>query len=129
MSFAQKLAQWGIDIEKASIDDIKTVIHDNIEVLGYIEHNRWNMEKLLFGFRKPHADEQAEIDESRKVLSDNDKQSKHKYYKKKHIHSYLNSFDALADVNWKGMNREKDDVRKKDYDMLQQIPWILRNSK
>lgn len=129
MSFAQKLAQWGIDIEKASIDDIKTVIHDNIEVLGYIEHNRWNMEKLLFGFRKPHADEQAEIDESRKVLSDNDKQSKHKYYKKKHIHSYLNSFDALADVNWKGMNREKDDVRKIDYDMLQQIPWILKNSK
>ena len=129
MSFAQKLAQWGIDIEKASIDDIKNVINDNIEVLGYIEHNRWNMEKLLFGFRKPHADEQAEIDESRKVLSDNDKQCKHKYYKKKHIHSYLNSFDALADVNWIGMNREKDDVRKIDYDMLQQIPWILKNSK
>ena len=129
MSFDQKLAQWGIDIDKASIADIKTVINNNIEVLGYIEHNRWNMEKLLFGFRKPYADEQAEIDECRKELSDNDKQSKHKYYKMKHIHSYINSFDTLADVVWKGMNREKDDVRKIDYDMLQQIPWILKNSK
>ena len=129
MSIAHKLSQWGIDIDKASIADIKAVINDNIEVLGYIEHNRWNMEKLLLGFRKPHADEQMEIDECRKELSDYDGQSKHKYYKKKHIHSYLNSFDALADVNWKGMNREKDDVRKIDYDMLQQIPWVLKNSK
>ena len=129
MSFAQKLSQWGIDIDNASIAEIKTVINNNIEVLGYIEHNRWNMEKLLFGFRKPHADEQAEIDECRKELSDNDKQSKHKYYNMKHIHSYINSFDTLADVVWKGMNREKDDVRKIDYDMLQQIPWILKNSK
>ena len=127
MSFDQKLAQWGIDIDKASIADIKTVINNNIEVLGYIEHNRWNMEKLLLGFRKPHTEEQTEIDECRKVLSDNDKQCKHKYYKKKHIHSYINSFDALADVNWKDMNREKEDVRKIDYDMLQQIPWILKN--
>ena len=129
MSFDQKLAQWGIDIDKASIAEIKTVINNNIEALGYIEHNRWNMEKLLLGFRKPHTEEQTEIDECRMVLSDNDKQSKHKYYKMKHIHSYINSFDILADIAWKGMNSEKDDVRKKDYDMLQQIPWILRNSK
>lgn len=129
MSFTQKFAQWGIDIENASFADIKTVIKDNIEALGYIEHNRWNMEKLLLGFRKPHANEQMDIDECRKGLPDNEKQSKHYIYKKKHVHSYLNSFDALADVNWKGMNREKDDVRKIDYDMLQQIPWILKNSK
>ena len=69
------------DIDKASIAEIKTVINNNIEALGYIEHNRWNMEKLLLGFRKPHTEEQTEIDECRMVLSDNDKQSKHKYYK------------------------------------------------
>lgn len=135
MSFAQKLAQWGIDIEKASIDDIKTVIHDNIEVLGYIEHNRWNMEKLLFGFRKPHADEQAEIDKCRKIIADNDenkdnkKACKYRIYKGKHIHDYLRSFDDLAKVIWVDMNKEKDDIRKTDYDILRQIPWILKNSK
>lgn len=50
-------------------------------------------------------------------------------YKKNHVHSYLSSFDALADINWKGMNKDVDDIRKIDYDMLRQIPWILKNSK
>lgn len=129
MSFAQKLALFGLDEAGASIEDVKTVVNDNIEVLGYIEHNRWNMEKLLMGFRKPHAEEQKEIDECRKTHSDKDKGSRHYMYKKNHVHSYLSSFDALADINWKGMNKDVDDIRKIDYDMLRQIPWILKNSK
>jgi hypothetical protein len=135
MSFAQKLSQFGIDIEKASIVDIKTVINDNIEVLGYIEHNRWNIEKLLLGFRKPYADEQAEIDECRKIIADNDEDDekknacKYRNYKGKHVHDYLRSFDDLANVKWIDMDREKDDIRKIDYNILRQIPWILKNSK
>lgn len=135
MSIIHKLYQWGIDIDKASIADIKAVINDNIEVLGYIEHNRWNIEKLLLGFRKPHAEEQAEIDECRKIIADNDenkankKACKYRIYKGKHIHDYLRSFDDLANVIWVDMNKEKDDIRKTDYDILRQIPWILKNSK
>jgi hypothetical protein len=135
MSIAQKLSQWGIDIDKASIAEIKTVINNNIEVLGYIEHNRWNMEKLLLGFRKPHIEEQTEIDECRKIIADNDenkdnkKACKYRIYKGKHIHDYLRSFDDLAKVIWVDMNKEKDDIRKTDYDILRQIPWILKNSK
>lgn len=135
MSIAQKLSQWGIDIDKVSIADIKTVINNNIEALGYIEHNRWNMEKLLLGFRKPHVEEQAEIDKCRKIIADNDenkdnkKACKYRIYKGKHIHDYLRSFDDLANVIWIDMNKEKDDIRKTDYDILRQIPWILKNSK
>ena len=128
MSFEQKLAQWDIpSLDVSNIEAIKAVIHHNMDVLGYIEHNRWNMEKLLLGFRKPHPDEQAEIDDSRKIYADSDKQSKHDQYKRKHIHSYLCSFDDLANITWKGMDKEKDDIRKIDYDMLHQIPWIIRN--
>lgn len=135
MSIIHKLYQWGIDIDKASIANIKAVINDNIEVLGYIEHNRWNIEKLLLGFRKPHAEEQAEIDECRKYIADNDEDAekksacKYRIYKSKHIHDYLRSFDDLAKVIWVDMNKEKDDIRKTDYDILRQIPWILKNSK
>lgn len=134
MSFEQKLAQWGVtSLEQSNIENIKTIINDNIEVLGYIEHNRWNMEKLLLGFRKPHAEEQAEIDECRKTISDKDKEKKiickYAIYKGKHIHDYLRSFDDLATIAWKDMDREKDDVRKIDYDMLRQIPWIIKNCK
>ncbi len=130
LSFEQKLVQWGVcSLEKSNIEDIKSIINDNIEVLGYIEHNRWNMEKLLMGFRKPNVSEQAEIDESRKEYSDNVDQSRHRYYKKKHIHSYICAFDDLANISWKDMDKDKDDVRKIDYDMLRQIPWIINNSK
>ena len=130
MSFEQKLAQWGIPLlSSVSIEAIKAVIDEHIEVLGYIEHNRWNMEKLLMGYRKPHPDEQTEIDESRKQHADNDKQGKHAQYKRKYIHSYLCPFDDLADITWIGMDKENDDVRKTDYDMLHHIPWIINNSK
>ena len=129
MSFSQKMAQLGINnIDTSTITDIKSAITDNIETLGYLEHNRWNMEKLLMGFRKPNTDEQKEIDESRKTYSDNDKQSKQYYYKQRHVHSYLCSFDDLADITWKDMDKDKDDIRKIDYDMLRQIPWIINNS-
>ncbi len=132
MSFDRKLAQWGItSLEPSNIENIKEVINGNIDELGYIEHNRWNMEKLLLGFRKPHAEEQSEIDECRKTVSDKDKEKKAvcKYliYKKRHIHDYLRSFDDLANIVWKDLDREKDDVRKIDYDMLRQIPWIIKN--
>lgn len=129
MSFEQKLAQWGItSLDVSNIEAIKDVVDHNIEELSYIEHNRWNMEKLLLGFRKPHPDEQAEIDNSRREYADSDKLSKHDQYKRRHIHSYLCSFDDLADITWKGMDKEKDNVRKIDYDMLRQLPWIIRNN-
>ena len=129
MSFEQKLAQWGItSLDVSNIEAIKDVVDHNIEILSYIEHNRWNMEKLLLGFRKPHPDEQAEIDNSRREYADSDKLSKHDQYKRRHIHSYLCSFDDLADITWKGMDKENDDVRKIDYDMLRQLPWIIRNN-
>ena len=134
MSFAQKLSQWGINsLDSANPNDIKDIIDNNIEALSYIEHNRWNMEKLLLGFRKPHTEEQEEINECRKAIADKDKKNKgickYAIYKTRHIHDYIRPFDDLANVTWANMNKEEEDVRKIDYDMLRKIPWIINNCK
>ncbi len=137
LSFAQKLALWGIDsLDEAQENEIADIITNNIDSMAYIEHNRWNMEKLLLGYRKPHYDEQKMINECRKTISDKtkDKEEKKKclfmLYKNKHlVHDYIRPFDELATVTWKGKDENLDDIRKIDNNMLEQIPWIIKNRK
>ena len=90
-----------------------------IEELCEIEQNRWNVEKLLMGFRKPHKEEQLEIDIKRKedgnVICDD--------YKSKMIHDYIRPYDELSSIEWVGM-KEKDKVDKINMKLLQSIPRI-----
>ena len=37
--------------------DTKPLSDEEVEVLARLEHNRWNVEKLLMGYRKAHKDE------------------------------------------------------------------------
>lgn len=136
-SFGLKLAQWGIDsIEESEIGRIKEVVKRHIDTLAYIEHNRWNMEKLLLGFRKPHQEESRQIEACRETIADTTKDADEKkacmfrIYKGKHfVHDYIRSFDDLATISWKDKDDDKDDVRKIDNKMLGQIPWVIRNRK
>lgn len=136
-SFALKLAQWGIEsIDESQIGVIREVVTNQIDKLAYIEHNRWNMEKLLLGFRKPHQKESLEIENCRKEIADTTKDEaekqrcKFRIYKSRHfVHDYIRSFDDLGTISWKGKDVVKDDVRKIDNNMLAQIPWIIRNRK
>ena len=90
-----------------------------IEELCEIEQNRWNVEKLLMGFRKPHKEEQLEIDIKRKedgnVICDD--------YKSKMIHDYIRPYDELSSIEWVGM-KEEDKVDKINMKLLQSIPRI-----
>ena len=93
------------------------------------------MEKLLLGYRKPNREEASEIEKCRKTIADNTQdqalkpQCKFRYYKAKcQVHDYLRSFEDLGTIQWAGKT-EEDDVRKIDYNMLRQIPWIIRNRK
>lgn len=61
-------------------------LNENIEVLAQVEHNRWNVEKLLMGFR-PTTDE-----EHQKIL--NEKKTK-KEYQNKFIHDNIRPFKEL----------------------------------
>ena len=135
-SFALKLAQFGVEsIEELQVGRIQEVLDANLETLAYIEHNRWNMEKLLLGYRKPNKEEAREIESCRKTVADNTQdpalkpQCKFRFYKsKRQVHDYLRSFEDLRTIHWAGKTSE-DDVRKIDYNMLRQIPWIIRNRK
>lgn len=85
-------------------------LNDNeAEILARVEHNRWNVEKLLMGYRKPHQDED-------KYGKDKNDQSKLKQNKKHFIHHDIRPFDGL------------DDVKKLDEEFARYIPWIIKMS-
>jgi len=78
----------------------KECIAANLEILAEVEHNRWNMEKLLMGFR-PTSDEEHEL-----IKADAEKK---KGYKDRFIHDDIRPFseldDAAKDIDWKLVNR------------------------
>lgn len=80
-----------------------------IELLSRVEHNRWNMEKLLLGFRKPTPEEQRIID---------NEPGKKKEYKNKWLaHADICPYDEL-------------DEGSKNYDkcITGGIPLIVRSN-
>ena len=57
-----------------------------VALLAEVEHNRWNMEELLLGYRPVHRDEDAEIDADKKQKG---------VYKKRFIHYDIRPFSEL----------------------------------
>jgi len=65
LSIRTKLRSIGIDIskkEKYSLDVLRSSIGKEIRNMQIVEHNRWNMEKLLTGFRVLSTEEFQELD-------------------------------------------------------------------
>ena len=94
-----------LDIDDAS-HDYDPLSDSEVELLAKVEHNRWNVEKLLMGFRKAHANE--------------DKYA-HKEYadqlaknRKLFIHHDIRPFSELGDI------------AKLDKEFSRYIPWIMR---
>ena len=46
----------GLDINDTG-QDLSPITDSEAKILAKVEHNRWNVEKLLMGYRKPHKDE------------------------------------------------------------------------
>ena len=84
----------------------KKYIASNLEVLAEVEHNRWNVEKLLMGFR-PTTDEEHKL-----VKAD---AKKKKEYKDRFIHDDIRPFSELDDAS-------KDIDRK----LIEHVPEIMR---
>lgn len=59
-----------------------------IELLAEVEHNRWNMEKLLLGYRKPTPEEE---------LLCRDKAVRKEYKEKRFIHTDIRPYCELAE--------------------------------
>jgi hypothetical protein len=92
--------------------DTNDLSNDELSILTQVEHNRWNVEKLLMGFRKPSKKEdhyeyaqESNHQEIREKLSEN---------KKLFIHHDIRPYDQLKDV--KELERL----------ICKFIPWIIK---
>lgn len=95
----------GLDIDDTS-RDYDTLSDYEVEHLAIVEHNRWNVEKLLMGFRKPRKDEDKyEYPEYAACLIKN---------KDLFIHHDIRPFGQLKAI--KELDRE----------FSRYIPWIMK---
>lgn len=95
----------GLDADDKSHDQYP-MAEDEVHQLAIVEHNRWNVEKLLMGYRKPRREEDKyEHKEYAKNLKKN---------KEHFIHHDIRPFEEL------------DEVRMMDYELTRYIPWILK---
>ena len=91
------------------LDNIQLDSHQ-IELLAQVEHNRWNLEKLLLGFRKPTPSELEIIN--------GDPQKKREYKNKWFVHADICPYHELSEGS-------------KNYDkcITGGIPVIVKNNK
>lgn len=96
-----------LDIDDIS-HDYDALTESEVEAMARVEHNRWNVEKLLMGYRKAQADE--------------DKYEHPKYgdtlkmNKKLFIHHDIRPYDQL------------DNIRDLDKEFSRYIPWIMKTT-
>ena len=108
-NFTCKLASLrairGLDANDTS-HDLDELTQAELDVFGHVEHNRWNVEKLLMGYRK--------------ALPEEDKyehpafEGAMKKNKKLFIHHDIRPFDEL------------DIVKELDYEIVKYMPWMLK---
>ena len=72
----------------------QNILKDNIsetdiERLCMVEHNRWCLEKLLLGFRKPHKEEQEAINQGGMIKEGNKEIKVARWYKNHFVHNDL----------------------------------------
>ena len=98
-------AMRGLDIDNES-HDYDTLTEAEVEKLAVVEHNRWNVEKLLMGYRKPRKEEDK--------YDYPDFANKLKKNKALFIHHDIRPFDQL------------NNIRELDYEFSRYIPWIMK---
>lgn len=93
----------GIDDESRDYD---TLSDYEVEQLAIVEHNRWNVEKLLMGYRKPKRDEDKYVyPEFAGKLKKN---------KDLFVHHDIRPFNQL------------NTIKELDYEFARYIPWIMK---
>ncbi len=85
---------------------------DEIEVLMEVEHNRWNVEELILGYRPVTDDEQAAVEGDMSLK---------RRFRDEGIHYDIRSYDDLrGDATGKNVNVY-------DYVLIQSIPLIIKS--
>ena len=76
--------------------------------MARVEHNRWNVEKLLMGYRKPRYNEDKYVEENKPFETELSRN------KKRFIHHDIRPYDQL------------NIVKELDKEFSRYIPWILK---
>ena len=98
-------AMRSLDIDDKS-HDYDTLSEYEVDVMAKVEHNRWNVEKLLMGYRKAQSNEDKYANkEFAEDLSKN---------KKLFIHHDIRPFDDL------------NIIKELDHEFSRYIPWIMK---
>lgn len=95
----------GLDIDDES-HDYDTLCDNEVEQLAIVEHNRWNVEKLLMGYRKPKKEEDKY---EHQQFADELKKNKDLF-----IHHDIRPFGQLGTI------------KELDYEFSRYIPWIIK---
>lgn len=95
----------GLDIDDES-RDYDTLSDYEVRQLAIVEHNRWNVEKLLMGYRKPKKDEDK--------YEYPDFADKLKKNKDLFVHHDIRPFSQLKTI------------KELDYEFSRYIPWIMK---
>lgn len=95
----------GLDIDDES-RDYDTLSDYEVRQLAIVEHNRWNVEKLLMGYRKPKKDEDK--------YEYPDFADKLKKNKALFVHHDIRPFSQLKTI------------KELDYEFSRYIPWIMK---
>ena len=98
-------AMRGLNLDDTSRDQ-NYLSETEVEEMARLEHNRWNVEKLLMGYRKPHRDEDK--------YANPDHAAELKKNKERFIHHDIRPFDQLGII------------KELDYEFSRYIPWIMR---
>lgn len=100
-----KAHAFNIDFSKSEKIDGET-----LESLSIVEHNRWNVEKLLLGYRKPSA--------KHLKLFEKEPEAKKKYKNEHFVHTAICPFEQLSS-----------DMKYNDTLITRALPMIVRHAK
>lgn len=87
-SIPTKLRCIGVEWNGTTLPHFGTLTDEQVALLAEAEHNRWNTEKLLLGYRPVSAAEDKEIDANRQLK---------RPYKKRFIHYDIRPFDQMKE--------------------------------
>lgn len=109
----------GLSIEDSS-RDLEPLTEAEIEAVGRAEHNRWNVERLLMGYRKPLPEEDAYNLSKKDGVEETEEMAKLKQNKKLFIHAEIRPYDGKKSLSAK--------MQKLDTEFAQYIPWIIQKA-
>lgn len=87
-SIPTKLRCIGIEWDNNTTCRLADFTEDEISLLAEMEHNRWNIEELLLGYRPVSKTEDEEIDKDK---------SRKKYWEKRFVHYDIRPYEQLKE--------------------------------